>query len=488
MQPSQNDYSKWFFMQQEYFLLINGKRRQGAECQPVHNPYSGKVVARVHRADRAQVIEALNSAASGFHKMRLIPAHQRESILKRTSELIQQRSEELATCIALEAGKPIRDARVEVARASTTFSLAAGEAVRIHGEVLPLDISPLCGDRIGMVARFPLGVISAISPFNFPLNLVAHKVAPALAAGNCVVLKPSSSTPITALLLGEILLEAGLPEYAIHIVPCAPAQAEPLLTHPSVKMVTFTGSPAVGWELKTRCGKARICLELGGNAAAIVEPDADLDFTVKRCVIGGYSYAGQICISLQRLYLHEDIVDRFLTQYVEAVQSLRCGDPLSEETQMGPMIDEAAALKTEILVKQAIQAGGRLLCGGKRRGNMFEPTVLAEVPFEQPVSCQEVFAPVTVVYRYGSFEEAVRSADASDYGLQAGIFCRDINKILLAFNRIEVGGLIVNDIPTYRADNYPYGGVKASGLGREGVRYAVEEMTERRILVISNSR
>lgn len=475
-------------MKQEYQLLINGEQRSGAEIKPVVNPFDRTTVAQVHRADRAQVIEAIQAAETGAEAMKKLPSYQREAILRHASEGIQTRTEELARSIALEAGKPIRDAHAEVQRAVTTFSLAAGEAVRIHGEVLPLDVNKLAGDRLGIVARFPLGVISAISPFNFPLNLVAHKVAPALAAGNSVVLKPSSSTPITALMLGEVLLEAGLPKEAFHVVPCSPATAEPLLSHPSVKMVTFTGSPAVGWDMKFRCGKARICLELGGNAAAIVEPDADLEYTVGRCVIGAYSFAGQICISLQRLYLHEAIADRFLESYFKAVQSLKVGDPLSEETQMGPMIDEAAAVKTETWVNQALEAGGKLLCGGKRRGNFFEPTVLAEVPPDQPASCQEIFAPVTVIYRYDDFYQAVEAANASEYGLQCGLFTHNLSKIITAFNRIEVGGLIVNDIPTYRADNYPYGGVKASGLGREGVRYAVEEMTERRTLVIFNAR
>ena len=475
-------------MKDQYHLLINGQWTAGAESKPVINPYDGSVVAEVHRADRSQVEQAVEAADAGARVIRKLAAYEREAILKRASDLIKQRSEELARCIALEAGKPIRDARVEVERAATTFSLAAGEAVRIHGEVLPLDINRLAGDRLGLVARFPLGVISAITPFNFPLNLVAHKVAPALAAGNSVVLKPSSSTPITALMLGEILSEAGLPGEAFHIVPCSPANAQPLLSHPAVKMVTFTGSAAVGWEMKSRCGQARICLELGGNAAAIVEPDADLDQAAARCVIGGYSYAGQICISLQRLYLHEAIADQSLDRYARGVQALRLGNPLDDDTQMGPMIDEAAAIKAQTWVNQAVKAGGKLLCGGERIGNKFSPTILTDVPPDQPVSCQEVFAPVTIVYRYTDFEQAVLAADASEYGLQAGLFCSDINKILTAFNRIEVGGLIVNDIPTYRVDNYPYGGVKGSGLGREGVRYAVEEMTELRTLVIHNAR
>lgn len=475
-------------MSQEYRLLINGQWVTGKEQKPVINPFNGEPVAVVHRADQSQVEQAIAAAEDGFSVMRKLASYERQDILKSAAELIHDRREELARSITLEAAKPIKEARNEVERAATTFSLAAGEAVRIHGELLPLDINRLSGDRLGIVSRSPLGVISAISPFNFPLNLVSHKVAPALAAGNTVVLKPSSSTPITALILGEILTEAGLPEGAFNVTPCSPKYAEPLLSHPAVKMVTFTGSPAVGWDMKSRCGKARICLELGGNAAAIVEPDADIEQAINRCVIGGYAYAGQICISLQRLYLHDSIADEFLQGFIKKVQSLKLGDPLKEETQMGPMIDEAAAVKAEAWIKQGIEAGGKLLCGGKRRGNFLEPTVLFNVPEKEPVSCQEVFAPVVVIYRYQDFEEVVYAVNDSEYGLQAGIFSKDINKIITAFNRIEVGGLIANDIPTYRADNYPYGGVKASGLGREGVRYAMEEMTEMRILVVNNSR
>jgi glyceraldehyde-3-phosphate dehydrogenase (NADP+) len=474
-------------MDKVYHLLLNGDSVAGTKAKPVVNPFNGETVAEVHRANKAQVIAAIEAAESGAEIMRRLPSYEREAVLRRASDLIRARSEDLARTIALEAGKPIREARGEVERAATTFSLASGEAVRLHGEILPLDVNKLAGDRLGLVRRFPLGVISAISPFNFPLNLVAHKVAPALATGNSVVLKPASSTPITALKLGEILREAGLPKEALQVVPCSPAAAEPLLTHPAVKMITFTGSPEVGWGIKSRAGRARVTLELGGNAAAIIEPDADLDHAVARCVVGGYSYAGQICISLQRLYLHETIADRFLEMYVPQVQALRRGDPLDENTQMGPMITEEAAIQTQEWVCQAVDAGARLLTGGVRRGSFYEPTILTKVPPDQPVSCQEVFAPVTVVYRYTDFDQALAAVNDSPYGLQAAVFTQNLSRILAAFNRLEVGGLIVNDVPTFRADNYPYGGVKASGLGREGVRYAVEEMTELRTLVITNA-
>jgi glyceraldehyde-3-phosphate dehydrogenase (NADP+) len=469
-------------------LLINGQKVLGAQVKPVINPFSGEPVAEVSRADKAQVIQAIEAAQKGFEITRKLPAYQREAILRRVSDLIRAKSEELARTIALEAGKPIRDARGEVERAATTFSLASGEAVRLHGEILPLDINKLAGDRLGLVRRFPLGVISAISPFNFPLNLVAHKVAPAIAAGNSVVLKPSSSTPLTALMLGDILLEAGLPVEALHVVPCSPAAAEPMLTHPAVKMITFTGSAIVGWGIKSRAGQARVTLELGGNAAAIISEDADLDYAAARCVVGGYSYAGQICISLQRLYLHESIADRFLEKFVPQVQALRLGDPLDENTQLGPMITEEAAIQTEYWVRQAVEAGSKLLTGGVRRGSFYEPTILTDAPSDQPVSCQELFAPVVVVWRYSDYDQVLEAVNDSPYGLQAAVFTSHLGRIMTAFNRLEVGGLVINDVPTFRADNYPYGGVKGSGMGREGVRYAVEEMTELRTLVIQNSR
>jgi glyceraldehyde-3-phosphate dehydrogenase (NADP+) len=475
-------------MKEEYPILINGDWCAGAYVRPVLNPYDGNRVADVHRADRRQVALAVAAATAGFETMRRLPSYRRAEILRRTAQTLRENADELARIITLESGKPIREARVEVERGATTFALAAEEALRITGELLPLDINEIAGDRLGIVARFPLGVVSAITPFNFPLNLVAHKVAPALAAGNAVVLKPSSSTPITALRLGEILLDAGLPREAVQITPSSPADAEPLLSDPAIKMVTFTGSPAVGWDLKSRCGKARICLELGGNAAAIVEPDADLSHAVKRCVAGGYAFAGQICISLQRIFLHEQIAERFTAQFLQSVQSLRAGDPLDDATQIGPMITEAAAIQTEERVNQAVQSGARLLCGGRRRGNFYEPTVLENVPAQLPVADQEIFAPVTVIQRYSDFDQAIEEVNRSEFGLQAGLFSSNIRKILRAYNRIEVGGLIINDVPTYRVDNYPYGGVKASGLGREGVRYAVEEMTERRILVLQNER
>ncbi len=475
-------------MKNEYPILVNGEWCSGAYIRPVLNPHDGSRVADVHRADRRQVALAVAAALEGFETMRRLSSYRRADVLRKTAQALRENADEVARIITLESGKPIREARVEVERGATTFALAADEALRITGELLPLDINEIAGDRVGIVARFPLGVISAITPFNFPLNLVAHKVAPALAAGNAVVLKPSSSTPITAWRLGEILLDAGLPQKAIHIVPSSPADAEPLLSDPAIKMVTFTGSPAVGWDLKSRCGKARICLELGGNAAAIIEPDADLDYAVKRCIVGGYAFAGQICISLQRIFLHETIAELFTAAFLKGVQSLRAGDPMDESTQIGPMIDEAAAMQTEERVNQAVRSGARLLCGGRRRGNFYEPTILENVPADLPVACQEVFAPVTIIQRYADFDQAIEEVNRSDFGLQAGLFSSNIRKILKAFNRIEVGGLIVNDVPTYRVDNYPYGGVKASGLGREGVHYAVEEMTERRILIVQNER
>lgn len=394
--------------------------------------------------------------------------------------------DELSRTLCLESGKPIKHARGEVTRAVSTLTIASEEAGRIGGETVPLDITPAAGDRLGIVRRFPLGPISGISPFNFPLNLVCHKVAPALAAGNTITLKPASATPLSALLLGDILLQAGMIPGAYNVLPCSASVAEPLVTDPRLKMITFTGSAEVGWGLKTRAGKKRVCLELGGNAAVVVEPDADMDFAVQRSVLGGYAYAGQICISVQRIFVQRDVYQTFRDRFVEGVNNLILGDPLLEETDVGPMIDEPSAVQTEAWVEEACAAGAKILTGGERNGTFFQPTVLEGAPRDAKVACEEVFAPVVVLDAYDRFEEALERVNDSVFGLQAGIFCKDVEKVFRAFNDIEAGGVIVNDIPTYRVDHMPYGGVKDSGFGREGVKYALEEMTEIKLMVVNH--
>jgi len=474
-------------MAETHAFLIGGQKRHARETLEVRNPFNDEVVGEVSRPSAEHVDDGIRSAVTAFSETRSLPSYRRADILEKTASGIRNRKEDMARVLCQEAGKPIRHARGEVDRAICTLTLAAEEAKRMEGEAIPLDITPAAGNRLGIVRRFPIGPVAGISPFNFPLNLVCHKVAPALAAGNTIVLKPASSTPLSALMLGEVFTEAGAVPGSINVLPCSARDAGALVTDSRLKMVTFTGSAEVGWKIKAESGKKRVCLELGGNAALIIEPDADMKVAVERSVLGGYAYAGQICISLQRIYIHESVYDDFNEAFVHAVQKIKLGDPLLETTDVGPMIDEASAIQTDAWVREAVDAGARVLAGGERDGTLVQPTVLENVPRDAKVSCEEVFAPVVVLEKYATIEQAIDKVNDSRYGLQAGIFTRDIEKAFLAFNRIEAGGVIVNDIPTYRVDHMPYGGVKDSGFGREGVRYALEEMTELKIMVVKNA-
>ena len=473
-------------MSTEYAFLINGDWKTSSEILEVLNPYNGDIVGTTYRPSAQDVEEAIQSSVKTFETTKRISSYQRSEILKKAAMEIESRKEELATVLCLEAGKAIKHARGEVTRAVSTLTIASEEANRICGETVPLDITPAAGDRLGVVRRFPRGPIAGISPFNFPLNLVCHKVAPALASGNTISLKPASTTPISALLLGEILLNAGALPGSYNVIPCSAKLAETMVTDPRFKMVTFTGSAEVGWPLKSKAGKKLVCLELGGNAAAVIEPDADMDFALKRCILGGYAYAGQVCISVQRIFIQEKVFDDFVEDFVEGVKALKLGDPLSEETDVGPMIDEPSAIQTENWVQEAISQGAKILTGGNRNGTLYEPTVMVNVPRDAKVSCQEVFAPVVVLDSYKTFEEALDKVNDSIFGLQAGVFTKDIEKAFKAFNEIDVGGVIINDVPTFRVDHMPYGGVKDSGFGREGVKYALEEMTELKIMVVNH--
>jgi glyceraldehyde-3-phosphate dehydrogenase (NADP+) len=434
-----------------------------------------------------EVERGIGATVEGAIRMASVPTHARQSILASVSEAIRARKRELAEILAREAGKPIRHATGEVARAAVTFGLAAAEATRLNGETLPLDVSPNGERRLGITKRFPLGAIAGISPFNFPLNLVAHKVAPALAAGNAIVVKPASATPLSALVLAEMVHDAGAPPGAFNVVPCAAADARPLVEDDRLKMITFTGSAETGWDIKSRARYKRVCLELGGNAAMVVEPDADMENALDRAVLGGYAYAGQVCISVQRILVHEDIYDAFVASFCQRVSALRLGDPLLEETDVGPVIDEDSAERIEEWIAEATDAGGKAVVGGHRNGRLVEPTVLVEVPAECRVVVEEAFAPLTVVAPYRDFGEALSAVNDSRFGLQAGVFTSDVRKAFRAFETLEVGGVIINDFPTFRVDSMPYGGVKASGFGREGVAYATEEMTEPRLLVVDSS-
>jgi glyceraldehyde-3-phosphate dehydrogenase (NADP+) len=451
----------------------------------VHDPFTGKILAEVSQASQSDAEAAIQSAVDAATAMGTLPSHARYHLLQRIAGSIYDRREEFARLITAEAGKPITDGRREVSRAVQTFTVAAEEAKRIPGEVIPLDWTPGTDSHLGMLRRFPIGPVLGITPFNFPLNLVAHKVAPALAAGNPILIKPAPQAPLTALLLGEVAVEAGVPPGGLNVLPCDNAVAEQLVVDPRFKLLSFTGSAAVGWMLKAKCGKKKVVLELGGNAGVIVEPDADLDFAAQRCATGGFGYAGQTCISVQRIFVHHSIADLFTTKLLLQVARLKAGDPSDEATVVGPLIDQRAAHRVEEWIGEAVSQGARVLLGGKRMGSVIEATVLANVTPEMKVSCQEVFGPVVTVTPYHQFDDAIRVLNRSDYGLQAGVFTQDVNKVFYAFRQLEVGAVLVNEVPTFRADHMPYGGVKDSGIGREGVRAAIDDMTEPRLLVMN---
>jgi acyl-CoA reductase-like NAD-dependent aldehyde dehydrogenase len=469
----------------EYKLLINGNWEASKSSKEIKSPYDQSVVGKVYFAEKDKTKKAVTAAHEAFSETKKLSSIERAHVLEKISSGIEKRKEELSRSITLCGGKTIKASRIEVERAASTFKIASEEAKRIGGEIIPLDLSAQTKERWGLVRRFPIGVISAISPFNFPLNLVAHKVAPAFASGNTVVLRPSSQVSMTSVLLGEIINETEYPPGGINIVPSGYEAADILLTDERVKMVTFTGSPAIGWELKKKAHKKKVTLELGGNAAVIIEPDANLDYALPRTILGSFSYSGQICISIQRIFLQEKIYDRFMADFIKATKKLKMGNPLEEETDIGPMITLDAAKQTEEWIKEAVDNGARIVLGGKREGVMFEPTILENVKPELRISWIEAFAPVAVIYRYKDFEDALKGVNYSIYGLQAGIFTSDLKKAFQAFEVLDVGGVIINDIPTFRIDHMPYGGVKESGFGREGLRYAIEEMTEIKQMAIN---
>lgn len=472
-------------MAAEHKFWIGGKWKNSSERLEVVNPYDGQPVGSAYWAFPQDVEEAIVSSVKAFEEMRRLSSFQRGEILLQISEGLKRRWEEIARMIALESGKPIVDARAEVGRAVNTFQIASEEAKRIEGEVIPLDLTPGSEGRIGITRRAPIGPILGISPFNFPLNLVAHKVAPALAAGNSIILKPAPKTPLTAFLLAEVIASAKPPAGAVNIFLCSNELTEKMAVDPRIKMLSFTGSAAVGWRLKEKANKKRVTLELGGNAGVIIHEDADLDYAVERCAVGGFSYAGQVCISVQRIFVQEKVYQPFLDRFVPRVASLKLGDPLDEKTSMGSMIDLKAAERAEGWIREAVSEGAKVLTGGKRERALLAPTVLVETGPQMQVNYQEAFAPIVTVTPYENLDEAVAQINQSSYGLQAGLFTRDINEIFRVFRDLEVGGLIVNDVPIYRADHMPYGGVKDSGFGREGVRYAIEEMTELKFMALN---
>jgi acyl-CoA reductase-like NAD-dependent aldehyde dehydrogenase len=450
----------------------------------VRDKYSGKPVARVAVADARAIDDAIAAAVAAAEPMRALQAYRRQDILMHCVERFRERAEELALGLCAEAGKPIRDSRGEVTRLVDTFRVAAEESVRIVGEIMPLDISPRAADHVGYWKRVPIGPCAFITPFNFPLNLAAHKIAPALACGCPFVLKPASSTPIGALIIGEILAETDLPSGAFSILPCRGVAAEPLATDDRLKLLSFTGSPDVGWGLKAKAGKKKVALELGGNAAVVVDHDTDLDDAVQRIIFGAFYQSGQSCVSVQRILGHEKIYAELRDRLVAATTALRAGDPRDENTFVGPIISEDEAKRVENWIRWAMDAGATLLCGGRRDGVMVEATLLENVPDDQPVSCREVFGPVAILEPFTEFDGALARVNDSDYGLQAGVFTRDLYRAHKAWDTLEVGGVIVGDVPSWRVDHMPYGGVKNSGLGREGIKFAIEEMTEIRLMAL----
>ncbi len=452
----------------------------------VTDKYSGEVATRVAMADAKAIDAGIAAAVAAQEQMAAFPPFRRQAVLNHCVDRFTERAEELAVALCIEAGKPIKDSRGEVSRLIDTFRVGAEEAVRIGGEVINLEISARAKGYRGMWKRVPIGPCSLISPFNFPLNLAAHKIAPAIAAGCTWVMKPASRTPIGALMMGEALAETDLPKGAFSILPAHRDGADLFTQDDRLKLLSFTGSPGVGWELKAKAGRKKVVLELGGNAACLVDADQQdrLDHIVERVVFGAFYQSGQSCISVQRVLVHEDLYEDFKRRFVKAVQALRMGDPRKEDTFIGPMISEGEAKRLAGWIERAVDAGASLLCGGKREGAMLEASVLENVPANVELSCEEAFGPAVTLMRYRDFEEALHTINDSKFGLQAGIFTDDIHKSMRAWDILEVGGVVIGDVPSWRVDNMPYGGVKDSGLGREGVRYAIEDMTEIRLLVI----
>jgi glyceraldehyde-3-phosphate dehydrogenase (NADP+) len=467
-------------------LLIGAEWRETGCTRPVVNPFNGQEIAQVPLGDARTVAEAIKVAHEAFEVTRAQPSHARGDLLARVARRIEERRDEFVEVMIAEAGKPFTFADGEVTRAVITFTVASEEARRQHGELLNIDAFSPGGGHFGLVRRFPLGVISAITPFNFPLNLVAHKVAPGMAAGNTLVVKPAFKTPLTSLLLAEVLMECGTPAGQVNFVTCNHEDGTALFTDDRVKMVSFTGSPDVGWKLKEQCGKKKITLELGGNAAVVVHEDADVAAAIPKIAIGAFSYAGQSCISVQRIVVQESVYENFKGQFVDHVRKrIQTGDPRDKKTVVGPMIDSGALERIAGWVESARKAGARILCGGHVQGRCLEATVIEKPDCQLEVCAKEAFAPIVTLHSYKTFEDALNFVNASDFGLQAGIFTRDINLAMRAFERLDVGGVLINNVPTFRADNMPYGGVKDSGFGREGVRFAMEEMTELKSLIFT---
>jgi len=467
-------------------ILLAGAWERTNTPLDVRCPHDDSAVGRTWVGGAAELERATTAAVAAKAAMATLPAFRRAEILRQVSNGLRYRRDDLALQIAAEAGKPLKDARAEVDRAVLTFAVSADEALRVTGEQIPFDLAQGGVGRFGVTRRVPIGPVAGISPFNFPLNLVAHKLAPAIAAANPIVLKPATKTPLSALALARLLHEAGLPPGALSVLPLTRDAAERLVTDDRFALLTFTGSSAVGWSMKAKAGRKRVILELGGNAGVIVDRDADLDRAAERVVAGGFSYAGQSCISVQRVYVHEDALEPLMARLVPAVEALHVGDPRDPATDVGPLIDPDEAARVDAWVSEAKAAGAHVVTGGRRVGRAaYAPTIVTNVPADARICREEVFAPLIGIFPCRDVETAIDEVNRSRYGLQAGIFTNTLSHALAAFDRLEVGGVMLNDVPSYRMDHMPYGGVKDSGLGREGPRYTIEEMTELRLLMVA---
>jgi acyl-CoA reductase-like NAD-dependent aldehyde dehydrogenase len=472
-------------MARNYPYYCGGEWRSSDKALEVTNPYNDETVGVTSFATEDDLEHAITAAERAFQELRAMQTFERAAILDKLADGLERRQDEFIELMTREAGKPIKDSRVEVLRGVFTLRTAVEEAKRIGGEVIPLDLMASSAGRFGFTRRFPIGVVSGISPFNFPLNLALHKVAPAIASGNSIVLKPPSYDPLTMLAFAELLDEAGVPKGAVSILPMDRHVGDRLVTDERFALLSFTGSPYVGWDMKSRAGKKKVVLELGGNAGVIVDRNADVTLAAQRVRVGAFAYAGQVCISVQRAYIHQSRYDEFVEVLLDEIGKMKIGDPLDEATDLGPMIDDKAARRTQDWVETAVSEGAKVLCGGKAEGRVFQPTVLADAPRESFVCSREAFAPLVNVFPVDEFDQALEQINDSVFGLQAGVFTSSLENALRAFERIEVGGVIINDVPTYRIDHMPYGGVKDSGLSREGLRYAIEDMTETRLVVFN---
>jgi acyl-CoA reductase-like NAD-dependent aldehyde dehydrogenase len=472
-------------MAKSYKVYLAGEWVDRTEKITVASPYDDAIVGTVASAGPEDFLIAIEQAEHAFEQTRELPAYKRETACRMIADGLEKRHDEFATMMSRELGKAVKDCRAEVSRAVGVFRTSAEEAKRVGGEIIDLDWTAGSEGRLGLLRRFPRGVIGGITPFNFPLNLVAHKIGPAIASGNSIVLKPATKTPIIALMLAELIQQTEYPRGAVSILPGSARSAAPLLEDPRVKLITFTGSAEVGWWIKSNAGHKPVVLELGGNAGAIVADDADLDWAVSRLLFGAFGSAGQSCISVQRIYVHGQVYDRCVELLLSGVRNLKVGDPADPTTDVGALVDTAAVERTVQWIEEAKHGGATVLCGGTTKGRLMEPTVLSNVARDMSVCSREMFAPVTIVEKYRDFHSAVAAVNDSEFGLQAGIFTNRMNDIMYAFRRIETGGVVVNDVPTYRVDHMPYGGVKSSGLGREGIRYAIEDMTEPKLLALN---